>query len=238
MTIAQEENLALLEAAQQGDREACERVLTENNGLIWSIVRRYYGRGVEPDDLYQLGCLGFLKAVQGFDFSYGTCFSTYAVPKIAGEIRRFLRDDGAVKVGRNLREQAQVLYTARERLRHELGREPVLSELSEATGLEVEEIARADLATGAPESLQQETGDGMTLEGMLGTEAPEEGMVERIALREAIDQLPEKERIAILLRFYKGLTQDQAAKVLKVSQVQVSRLERKGLQHLRESFLP
>lgn len=238
MTIAQEENLALLEAAQQGDREACERVLTENNGLIWSIVRRYYGRGVEPDDLYQLGCLGFLKAVQGFDFSYGTCFSTYAVPKIAGEIRRFLRDNGAVKVGRNLREQAQVLYTARERLRHELGREPVLSELSEATGLEVEEIARADLATGAPESLQQETGDGMTLEGMLGTEAPEEGMVERIALREAIDQLPEKERIAILLRFYKGLTQDQAAKVLKVSQVQVSRLERKGLQHLRESFLP
>ena len=238
MTIAQEENLALLEAAQQGDREACERVLTENNGLIWSIVRRYYGRGVEPDDLYQLGCLGFLKAVQGFDFSYGTCFSTYAVPKIAGEIRRFLRDDGAVKVGRNLREQAQLLYTARERLRHELGREPALSELSESTGLEVEEIARADLATGTPESLQQETGDGTTLEGMLGTEAPEEGMVERIALREAIDQLPEKERITILLRFYKGLTQDQAAKVLKVSQVQVSRLERKGLQHLRENFSP
>ena len=106
MTATQEENLALLQAAQQGDQEACERVLTENNGLIWSIVRRYYGRGVEPEDLYQLGCLGFLKAVQGFDFSYGTCFSTYAVPKIAGEIRRFLRDDGAVKVGRSLREQA------------------------------------------------------------------------------------------------------------------------------------
>ena len=92
--------LELLRAAQEGDRDACEQAVQENNGLIWSIVRRYYGRGVEPEDLYQLGCLGFLKAVQGFDFTYGTCFSTYAVPKIAGEIRRFLRDDGAVKVGR------------------------------------------------------------------------------------------------------------------------------------------
>ena len=238
MTAAQEENLALLQAAQQGDQEACERVLTENNGLIWSIVRRYYGRGVEPEDLYQLGCLGFLKAVQGFDFSYGTCFSTYAVPKIAGEIRRFLRDDGAVKVGRNLREQAQMLYTVRERLRQELGREPVLSELSQATGLEAEEIAQADLAAGAPESLQQETAEGLTLEGMLGTEAPEESMVERIALREAIDRLPEKEKLTILLRFSKGLTQEQVAKVLGVSQVQVSRLERRGIGHLRESFAP
>ena len=110
---------ALLQAARSGDSGACEQVLLENNGLIWSVVRRYYGRGVEPDDLYQLGCLGFLKAVQGFDFDYGTCFSTYAVPKIAGEIRRFLRDDGAVKVGRSIREQAQTLYTARERLRHQ-----------------------------------------------------------------------------------------------------------------------
>lgn len=131
-----------------------------------------------------------------------------------------------------------MLYTVRERLRQELGREPVLSELSQATGLEVEEIARADLAAGAPESLQQETAEGLTLEGMLGTEAPEESMVERIALREAIDRLPEKEKLTILLRFYKGLTQEQVAKVLGVSQVQVSRLERRGIGHLRESFGP
>ena len=97
--------LELLRAAQEGDRDACEQAVLENNGLIWSVVRRYYGRGVEPDDLYQLGCLGFLKAVKGFDFAYGTCFSTYAVPKIAGEIRRFLRDDGTIKVGRSVREQ-------------------------------------------------------------------------------------------------------------------------------------
>ena len=230
--------LELLRAAQAGDREACERAVTENSGLIWSIVRRYYGRGVEADDLYQLGCLGFLKAVQGFDFSYGTCFSTYAVPKIAGEIRRFLRDDGMLKVSRGLREQAQLLYTSRERLRQRLGREPALSELAEDTGLTPEEIARADLAADAPESLQQETADGLTLEGMLGTEAPEEATVERIALREAIDQLPEKERMTILLRYFKSLTQEQTARVLGVSQVQISRLERRGLQHLRESFAP
>lgn len=230
--------MELLRAAQAGDREACEQAVLENNGLIWSIVRRYYGRGVEPDDLYQLGCLGFLKAVQGFDFSYGTCFSTYAVPKIAGEIRRFLRDDGTVKVGRTIREQAQLLYMQRERLRHDLGREPVLSELAEATGLTVEEIARTETATEAPESLQQELADGLTLEGTLGTDAPEEGLVEKLALREAIDRLPEKERMTILLRYFKGLTQERTARVLGVSQVQVSRLERRGLRRLRELLEP
>ncbi|MBE6995905.1 MAG: sigma-70 family RNA polymerase sigma factor [Ruminococcaceae bacterium] len=228
--------LEMLRAAQEGDRDACQQVILENSGLIWSIVRRYYGRGVEAEDLYQLGCMGFLKAVQGFDFGYGTCFSTYAVPKIAGEIRRFLRDDGIVKVGRSIRERAQMIYGARERLRQELGREPLLSELSEATGLSAEEIAQTDLATEVPESLQQETGDGLTLEGVLGTDAPEESLVERIALREAIDRLPEKEKVTILLRYFKSLTQEQTARVLGVSQVQVSRLERRGLMRLRESF--
>ena len=191
--------MELLRAAQEGNRDACEQAVLENNGLIWSVVRRYYGRGVEPDDLYQLGCLGFLKAIRGFDFSYGTCFSTYAVPKIAGEIRR----------------------------------EPSLSELSDQTGWTPEEIAQVDLATEAPDSLQRETADGLALEGLLGTEAPEEGLVERIALREAVDQLPEKERMTILLRYFKGLTQERAA---RVSQVQVSRLERRGLERLRQSF--
>ena len=111
------ETLDLLAQAQQGDETAVTRVLEENSGLIWAVVRRYYGRGVEPDDLYQLGCLGFLKAVRGFDLSYGTQFSTYAVPKIAGEIRRFLRDNGAIKVGRGIREQGLCVYNARERLR-------------------------------------------------------------------------------------------------------------------------
>ena len=130
-----------------------------------------------------------------------------------------------------------MLYSTRERLRQELGREPALSELSEATGLTPEEIARTEIATDTPESLQRETADGLTLEGMLGTEAPEEAMVERIALRQAVDALPEKERTTILLRYFKGLTQQQTARILGVSQVQISRLERRGLQRLRESFL-
>ena len=228
------ELLTLLDRAQNGDNDACQQVLTENVGLIWSIVKRYSGCGVDTDDLYQLGCIGFIKAVKGFDLTYGTQFSTYAVPKIAGEIRRFLRDDGSVKVGRSLREKGQTLFYTRERLRHTLGREPQLSELAQETGMTVEEVAAVELANGPLESLQQETIDGLTLESTLGTDSPEEGMVEKIALREAIDSLPERERITILLRFFRGMTQEQTARILKVSQVQVSRLERKGLPKLRE----
>ena len=216
------ELLTLLDRAQNGDNDACQQVLTENVGLIWSIVKRYSGCGVDTDDLYQLGCIGFIKAVKGFDLTYGTQFSTYAVPKIAGEIRRFLRDDGSVKVGRSLREKGQTLFYTRERLRHTLGREPQLSELAQETGMTVEEVAAVELANGPLESLQQETIDGLTLESTLGTDSPEEGMVEKIALREAIDSLPERERITILLRFFRGMTQEQAARILKVSQVQVS----------------
>lgn len=228
------ELLTLLDRAQNGDNDACQQVLTENVGLIWSIVKRYSGCGVDTDDLYQLGCIGFIKAVKGFDLTYGTQFSTYAVPKIAGEIRRFLRDDGSVKVSRSLREKGQTLFYTRERLRHTLGREPQLSELAQETGMTVEEVAAVELANGPLESLQQETIDGLTLESTLGTDSPEEGMVEKIALREAIDSLPERERITILLRFFRGMTQEQTARILKVSQVQVSRLERKGLAKLRE----
>ena len=220
------ELLTLLDRAQNGDNDACQQVLTENVGLIWSIVKRYSGCGVDTDDLYQLGCIGFIKAVKGFDLTYGTQFSTYAVPKIAGEIRRFLRDDGSVKVGRSLREKGQTLFYTRERLRHTLGREPQLSELAQETGMTVEEVAAVELANGPLESLQQETIDGLTLESTLGTDSPEEGMVEKIALREAIDSLPERERITILLRFFRGMTQEQTARILKVSQVQVRRVFR------------
>lgn len=230
--------LELVRAAQSGDPEACNRVVQENSGLVWSVTQRYTGRGVETDDLFQLGCLGLLKAVRGFDFTYGTCFSTYAVPKIAGEIRRFLRDNGSVKVSRSIREQAQSLYTVRARLRQELGREPVLSELAQTTGMAVEELAQIEMATEPPASLQQENRDGLPLEGLLGTSSPEEGIIEKIALREAIDRLPEKQKMTILLRYFKGLTQTQTAQVLGVSQVQVSRLERKGLLRLRETIQP
>ncbi|USF27736.1 RNA polymerase sigma-F factor [Firmicutes bacterium ASF500] len=228
---------ALLEAAREGDAAACEQVLLENNGLIWSVVRRYYGRGVEPDDLYQLGCLGFLKAVRGFDPSFGTQFSTYAVPKIAGEIRRFLRDDGPVKVSRGLKDRLVMIRAAQAKLLSQLGREPTLSELSEHTGLSPEDIAAAETAADPVISLQAETGeDGLTLEGLLSTGNQEEGMVERITLRAAVSALPERERQVMYLRYYKGLTQTSAARVLGVSQVQISRLERRALERLRKEL--
>lgn len=225
---------SLLQAAQAGDNDACERLLLGNSGLIWSVARRYYGRGVDPEDLYQLGCLGFLKAVRGFDPGYGTQFSTYAVPKIAGEIRRYLRDDGAIKVSRGLKERGMAIRAARERLSASLGREPTLSQLSEATGLEPEEIAAAEEAGLPVASLQMETGDGLTLESVLGTEGIEEGIVEREALRTAIAALPDREQQVILLRYYRGMTQDRAARVLGVSQVQVSRIERRAVERLRK----
>lgn len=229
---------ALLQAAREGDSQACEQVLLENNGLIWSVVRRYYGRGVEPDDLYQLGCLGFLKAVQGFDPEFGTQFSTYAVPKIAGEIRRFLRDDGPVKVSRGLKERGVGIRAARARLSAALGREPSLSELAEETGLAPEDIAAAETAIDPVVSLQAETGtDGLTLEGLITAGNEEEGLVERITLRAALSQLPEREQQVLLLRYYKGLTQMNTARVLGVSQVQVSRLERRALDRLRRELL-
>jgi RNA polymerase sporulation-specific sigma factor len=226
----------LLERARAGDNGACTRLIEENGGLIWSIVRRYYGRGVDPEDLYQLGCLGFLKAVRGFDPAFGCQFSTYAVPKIAGEIRRFLRDDGTVKVSRGLKERGAAIHAARERLMAKLGREPTLGELSGETGLEPEEIAAAQEAGQPVASLQMETGDGFTLESVLGTQGMEDGVVERVDLLDAIHALPERERQVIALRYFKNLTQDRAARVLGVSQVQVSRLERRAVERLRRAL--
>lgn len=228
-----EEMRVLLRRAGKGDNDACERLIEENSGLIWSIVRRYCGRGVEAEDLYQLGCLGFLKAVRGFDQAFGTEFSTYAVPKISGEIRRFLRDDGTIKVGRMLKQRAAQIAAVRERLRGVLGREPVLSELAAETGLTAEDIAAAELSAAAPESLQQETAEGLTLESVLRAEDGEETMLRTLALRQAVEALPEKERTIIALRYFRAYTQQECAAVVHISQVQVSRLEKRALKQLR-----
>ena len=224
----------MIRRAQNGDKEAGEQLVTENSGLVWSVARRFIGRGVEIDDLYQLGCLGFLKAVNGFDLEYGTQFSTYAVPKIAGEIRRFLRDDGAVKVSRTIKEQAATIKTVRNQLMLSMGREPTVQEIADKTGFTAEEIAVAETATAATESIQKQTGeDGFSLENILSDTQSEENMVERIALGQAIERLPEREALVIKLRYFHGLTQERTAKVLSVSQVQVSRIEKKALSSLR-----
>ena len=231
------DGFALIRQAQAGDQAACAQLVRDNSPLVWSIARRFFGRGVDPDDLYQLGCVGFLKAVRGFDTAYGTQFSTYAVPKISGEIRRFLRDDGAVKVSRGMKERARAVRCARDALEQSLGREPTLSELSAQTGLRPEELAAAEAATGLAESLQRPGGEtGTTLEQVLGDDGQEERLIERFALDAAMDALPERERMVIALRFFHGLTQDKTAKVLGISQVQVSRLERRALEAMREEM--
>ena len=232
-----EDRLALIHRSQQGDQDATQRLVEENSGLIWSIARRYFGRGVDPEDLYQLGCVGFLKAIAGFDTAYGTQFSTYAVPKISGEIRRFLRDDGAVKVSRTLKERAAAIKQAREELIAVSGSEPTLSELARYSGFSVDEIATAETATAATESIQRPAGeDGFTLEEVLTEGSPEEALIERLALREAIRALPEREKNVIGLRYFHGLTQERCAAILGVSQVQISRIEKKAIELLRGYF--
>ena len=225
----------LIEMSQEGNRSATDTLVKENSGLIWSVVRRFQGRGVETDDLYQLGCLGFLKAVEGFDVSYGTQFSTYAVPKIAGEIRRYMRDDGAVKVSRGIKERAYAIKQMRNHLLQALGREPTIQELANQTGYTLEEIAVAESATATIESIQQDSGEsGFSLEDMLSNTESEERMVERISLYQAIEKLPEKDSLVIHLRYFHGLTQDRVSKILGVSQVQVSRIEKRAVTRLRE----
>lgn len=228
-------SMELLERARGGDHAAKEQMILENSGLIWSIVRRFFGRGVEPDDLYQLGCLGFLKAIDGFDLEFGTQFSTYAVPKIAGEIRRFIRDDGSVKVSRTLKEQAAQIKTVRNRLTAKLGREPLLSEVAAESGFTAEEIAVAETAVVPTDSLQRPAGeDGCSLEQLLPGEEIEEKIIEAVSLRDAVAALEPRQRAVIDMRYFRCMTQEKTAAVLGISQVQVSRIERKTLGILRQ----
>lgn len=229
-----EDNLTLLQKARSGDEEALSCLVENNTGLIWSVAKRFFGRGYEPDDLFQIGSVGFLKAVQGFDLSYGTQFSTYAVPKITGEILRFLRDDNMVKVSRGLKERAAKIRQTRSVLEQKLGREPTVREIADSCGLEPEEIAAAETATGYAQSLQETDEEtGFSLEQIV-SDNNEDRMLEYAALRQAMEMLPQREQQVIALRFYRGLTQQNTAKILRVSQVQVSRLERRAINALRE----
>ena len=225
----------LIAEYQAGNKTAGNQILEENTGLIWSVVKRFVGRGTDTDDLYQLGCLGFIKALDGFDLQFGTQFSTYAVPKIAGEIRRFLRDDGTVKVSRSIKERSAAIQIVRNELLSVLEREPTVAEIAEKSGFSMEEIAEAESAMTAVESISRQTGeDGFSLECILSNSDSEEVVLERLSLRQAIEKLPERESLVIKLRFFHSLTQDRVSKVLAVSQVQVSRIERKALAKLKD----
>ena len=230
-----EKQLCLLQKAQQGDEQAKEQLVRDNQALVWSIVKRYTGRGTEAEDLFQLGSIGLLKAIQGFDCAYGTKFSTYAVPKIAGEIRRFLRDDGTIKISRTIKELGYRISTARQSLHQTLQRSPTISELAEYLDITPEEIASCETALLPTDSLQREIGDdGTTLEQLLGDQCMEETVLESLSLQEAMRQLDARAQQVLLLRYFRGQTQQTCARQLGISQVQVSRLERKAIVKLRQ----
>lgn len=233
--------IALIEAAHYGDKEARERLVMENMGLIWSIVRRFSGRGYEMEDLFQIGSIGLMKAIDKFDTSFQVKFSTYAVPMISGEIKRFLRDDGMVKVSRSIKENGWKLRRAGDKLLGELGRDATIEELSRETGLSVEDIVMAIEANTEIESIYKTVYQGDGNEIYLLDKLPEkndenEKAVNSIALKQIMDELSAEERMLIELRYFQDKTQTEVAKTLSVSQVQVSRMEKRILLKMREKM--
>jgi len=233
------DTLELIKLSKGGDKEARDRVVTENVGLVWSIVRRFANRGHEMEDLFQIGSIGLIKAIDKFDSSYEVKFSTYAVPMITGEIKRFLRDDGMIKVSRSLKETATKIRIERERFGNQFGREPTIEEIGVQLNVAKEEIVMA-LETGAEvESLYKTIyqGDGnpiYLIDKLAETKDENENLIDRLALKEIIDSLDKKEQEIIKLRYFKDRTQTDIAKELGISQVQVSRLEKRILKVMRE----
>ncbi|MDU4962131.1 MAG: SigF/SigG family RNA polymerase sporulation sigma factor [Sporomusaceae bacterium] len=236
-----EELQTLLERAHAGDQTARETILEQNINLVRSIVHRFNGRGYEWDDLFQIGCIGLVKAIDRFDTSYDVKFSTYAVPMIIGEIRRFIRDDNPVKVSRSVKELALRIHRAQEQLQGTLGREPTVSEIAEGLLLPVQEVVAALEAVQPPTSLYAQSvrddGDTTLLLDHL-RHCDDEGSFENLALREVIAKLPVKEQTVIQLRFFEDKTQSEIAQVIGLSQVQVSRIEKNALRLMREFMQP
>ncbi|MCI6044435.1 SigF/SigG family RNA polymerase sporulation sigma factor [bacterium] len=233
-----EHTLALIKSAHEGDKNARDTLVEENIGLVWSIVRRFQNRGVEMEDLFQIGSIGLIKAVDKFDLSYEVQFSTYAVPMIAGEIKRFLRDDGMLKVSRPLKEMAGKAYGVREALEKKEGREPTVSEIAEEMGVPVEELMLAMEAGAQVESLQQiiYQGDGndiSLIDKLEEKENTNEKLVNRLFLEEMLGELDGKERELIFKRYFLEKTQAVIADEMGISQVQVSRMEKKIIKEMR-----
>jgi len=229
----------LIQRSQEGDKEARRVLIEENMGLIHHVVKRFLGRGVEAEDLFQIGAIGLVKAVDRFDLGFGVRFSTYAVPMIAGEIKRFLRDDSMIKVSRSLKELAMRAGRLREQLFLERGVEPGIEELADKLGVDPEELVQAMDSSAEVESLQkivyQGDGEGLSLMDRVDHGKDEEGILLRqLLLKQLLDSLEPRERRLIVLRFFHDQTQTQVAQKLGMSQVQVSRLEKKILSALRK----
>ncbi|SHE44685.1 RNA polymerase, sigma subunit, RpoX/SigF [Seinonella peptonophila] len=229
----------LIKQSQTGDRSARDRLVNHNIRLVWSVVQRFLNRGYDSEDLFQIGCIGLLKAVDKFDLTYEVKFSTYAVPMIIGEIQRFLRDDGMVKVSRSLKELSNKVRKARDELVKELERQPTIHEIAESIGVEAEEIVFAQEANRLPTSIHEKVyendGDPITLMDMISEES-ESIWFEKLTLKDAISRLQPREQLIVFLRFFKDQTQTEVAQRLGISQVQVSRLEKKIIDRMREDL--
>ncbi|ALA51028.1 RNA polymerase sporulation sigma factor SigF [Shouchella clausii] len=229
----------LIAKSQEGDTEARDSIVNHNTRLVWSVVQRFLNRGYEADDLFQIGCIGLIKSVDKFDLSYDVKFSTYAVPMIIGEIQRFLRDDGTVKVSRSIKELSNKIRKAKDELTKTLRRAPTINEIAEHLGVTPEEIVFAGDAnrslSSIHETVYENDGDPITLLDQIADHSQVKWF-DKIALKEAICDLGERERLIVYLRYYKDQTQSEVAERLGISQVQVSRLEKKILEQMKETM--
>ena len=238
-----EEDIQKIEKAQSGDKKALEELIEENNGLIWSIVKRFYGRGHEPEDLYQIGCLGFIKSIKRFNTDFEVKLSTYAVPYMIGEIKRYIRDDGPVKVSRSIKDLGIKIRELQREKMNKQGRKPKIQEIAKELKVDLEDVILAMEATNSVESIEgtkhinNKDGKSISLLDTLSTEKNEEETItNKLAIGQLIKDLNDREKEIILLRYYKEKTQAQVAKILGISQVQVSRLERKILENMRRKM--
>ncbi|GFR36827.1 RNA polymerase sigma-F factor [Insulibacter thermoxylanivorax] len=229
----------LIALSQAGDTLARDTLVNCNIRLVWSVVQRFLNRGYEPEDLFQIGCIGLLKSVDKFDLSYDVKFSTYAVPMIIGEIQRFLRDDGTLKVSRSLKEQANKVRKTKDELSKTLGRLPTIKEIADELEITPEDVVLAQEANKPPASIHETVfendGDPITLMDQISDDS-DERWFDKLALNEAINTLSERERLIVYLRYFRDQTQSEVASRLGISQVQVSRLEKKILKTIKDQI--
>jgi RNA polymerase sporulation-specific sigma factor len=234
-TLTDEEVKQLIEKSQQGDKAARDILVEKNMRLVWSVVQRFINRGYDPDDLFQIGSIGLIKSIDKFDLSYDVRFSTYAVPMIIGEIQRFIRDDGTIKVSRSLKETGNRIRKKKDELTKQLDRSPTVHEIAEALDISAEEVVHAQEAAKSPQSIHETVfendGDPITLLDQISDQDTK--WFEKLTLQEAIRVLSERERLIVYLRYYKDQTQSEVAERLGISQVQVSRLEKKILEEMK-----
>lgn len=237
-TLTDEQVKEYILKSQQGDKNARDILVEKNVRLVWSVVQRFINRGYDPDDLFQIGCIGLIKSIDKFDLSYDVKFSTYAVPMIIGEIQRFIRDDGSIKVSRSLKEIGNKIRRKRDELTKQFGRSPTVNEIADALEITPEEVVHAQEASKSPHSIHETVfendGDPITLLDQIADHDTK--WFDKLTLQEAIKSLNERERLIIFLRYYKDQTQTEVADRLGISQVQVSRLEKKILKEMKLSM--